>query len=291
MPLCYLSLRQNSYHTGGISTLNAQDTLAIAIETAKGAGDILMQHFRRPLAMDAKSDVVDIVTEADHASEKFTVGALTKHFPTHHIVGEEGGGMGAPYDTAQAFWYVDPLDGTINFANGIPHFCVSLGLTLSQPHDPILGVIYNPNTGECFTSIKGEGAFLNGERICVGARTELVQSVLVSGFGYDRRTNPDNNLAQWNAFMPKVRGIRRFGSAALDLAFVACGRFDGYWERGLKAWDAVAGLLLVREAGGIVTDYHGNPALSFVPEGRLIAANPTLHSIMHGIINASYRQD
>lgn len=249
-----------------------------------------MQYFRHPLAMNAKSDVVDIVTEADHASEKFIVEALTKHFPTHHIVGEEGGGMGAPYEQAEALWYVDPLDGTINFANGIPHFCVSLGLTLREPHDPILGVIYNPNTRECFTTIKGEGAFLNGERICVGTRTELVQSVLVSGFGYDRRTNPDNNLAQWNAFMPQVRGIRRFGSAALDLAFVACGRFDGYWERGLKAWDAVAGLLLVREAGGVVTDYQGNHALSFVPEGRLIAANPTLHAIMHGIIDATYRK-
>ncbi len=261
-----------------------EDTVRLAID----AGEVLLHHFRQPLLkQNSKSDVVDIVTEADRASESLIVDRLSALYPNTHIVGEEGGGVGTDPETAEAFWYVDPLDGTVNFANGIPHFCVSLGLT-DRDGNPLLGVIFNPNTGEQFTAIKGQGAFLNHRPVSVGNKTTLVESILASGFAYDRRTNPDNNLPQWSAFMPQVRGLRRFGSAALDLAYVACGRFDGYWERGLKPWDAMAGVLLVREAGGIVTDYHGNETLSFVPEGRLVVSNPVLHGVMLNVVRETY---
>lgn len=264
-----------------------QTTFEFAVHLSKQAGGVLLQHFRQPLIQESKSDVVDIVTQADKASEMLIVEALSAQFPHHHIVGEEGGGQGAPAEDAEYFWYVDPLDGTVNFANGLPHFCVSIALANKQ-RDPLLGVVYDPNRDETFTAIAGEGAFLNGQPIHVSQTDELVRSVLASGFAYDRRTNPDNNLRQWGVFMPQVRGLRRMGSAALDFCYVASGRLDGYWERSLKSWDAMAGMLIAREAGATVTDYEGGDTPQLGADGRFITANPRLHAVMLALIQESY---
>lgn len=260
--------------------------LMFIAEQAQGAGKILLEHFRQPLAQSSKSDVVDIVTAADQASEAYLLSALRPCYANDIIIGEESGAQGGDW-AGKFVWHIDPLDGTVNFANGIAHFAVSIARADANG-EPTLGVVYQPVTDELFCAARGEGATLNGQPIRVSEKTRLVESILASGFAYDRRTNPDNNTAQWSAFVPQVRGMRRFGSAALDLCYVACGRFDGYWERSLKSWDAMAGMLIVQEAGGIVTDYTGGARPQDGADGRYVAANPHLHPIMLDILARSY---
>lgn len=245
------------------------------------AGAEVMRYFDQPHEETIKQNINDIVTEGDHASEAVIVPALLRAFPGHHIVTEEGGGMGAPAEEAEFFWYIDPIDGTTNFANDIPHFSISIALT-DRERNPLVGVVLNPATNELFSAAAGCGATLNGRRLRVSSTDSLSKAVLATGFPYNRATNPENNIQLWNTFLMQARDVRRFGSAALDLCYVAAGRFDGFWESWLNPWDCLAGIVCVHEAGGVVTDYHGG---THNLNGRqLVASNGHLHADILRII-------
>ena len=263
------------------------DILKQIIPIARQAGAILRQQFDQPHQQATKSSAIDLVTETDEQAETLITEQLLHHFPEHHLVGEEGGGQGAPHDQAEYLWFIDPIDGTTNFASGIPHFCTSIALTDRQ-RQTLVGVIYDPMRDELYTAARGHGAYLNDKALQVTTTATLQQAVLASGFAYDKHSNPDNNAAQWRAFMTQVRGVRRMGSAALDLAYVAAGRYDGYWERSLQPWDALAGVLLVTEAGGTVSDYGGGDQPQFDADGRYVASNGHLHAHMLDVLQTSY---
>src|SRR5579871_5115868 len=245
--------------------------LEVAVETAREAGSILLAEFDRPVRISYKGEV-DIVTQADRRSEDAIVSRLRSHFPKHAIVAEEGGGR----ETDSPFrWHVDPLDGTTNFAHGYPCFCISLGL--EEAGEMIAGVIFQPVTNELFTAVKGEGAYLNQKKIEVSRVEKLATSLVATGFPSVKRTQNPNIYYYWD-FTLRSHGVRRDGSAALDLAAVACGRFDGFWEFGLHSWDTAAGALLVREAGGVVTDFSGQP---YRPgDYETVASNGRIHEEM-----------
>ncbi len=268
--------------------MTSHPLLEPAVDIARRAGAVLMSHFRQPLTREQKSSDIDFATAADRESEAFIVSALMQLTPDYHIVGEEGGGYGADRTTAPYLWLVDPLDGTVNFASNLPYFSVVLALT-TPDLQPVLGVVYDPNRDEVFHAVKGKGAFCNGRPMRVSDTRQLSDALICSGFPYDRRTNPDNNIKQWTAFILKVRDLRRLGSAALDMCYVADNRLDGFWERSLNPWDAVASMLIVREAGGVVTDYDGHPDPQHQPGGRYMAANPHIHPQMMAIMQESYR--
>jgi myo-inositol-1(or 4)-monophosphatase len=250
--------------------------LNTAIRIARGAGEILKsaEHER---AAEFKLNETDLVTDYDRRSEAYIVAELQTAFPDHAVRGEEGAQVnpGAEYE-----WLIDPIDGTTNFAHGVPIFAVVL--TLLQNGAPIAGVIYDPSRDELFTGAQDAGAFLNGRPLRVSTRTQLSRALLVTGFPYDVRTNPDNNLDRFNHFAVRARAVRRLGSAALDLAYVAAGRFDGYWESRLHPWDVAAGVLLVREAGGRATNYADEPIP--VPNIGLVASNGLIHQDMLRVI-------
>jgi myo-inositol-1(or 4)-monophosphatase len=243
--------------------------LAIAVETAIEAGEILVSEFAHPAKISYKGEV-DIVTQADRRSEEAIVGRLRTHFPKHAIVAEEGSGQeGDPCYR----WIVDPLDGTTNFAHGYPCFAVSIGF--EEAGELQVGVIYQPITKELFTASRGGGAYLNQKQIHVSSIGHLSTSLLATGFPSTKRTRNPNIHYYWN-FTLRSHGVRRDGSAALDLASVACGRFDGFWEFGLHSWDTAAGVLLVREAGGVVTDFSGQP---YNPgDYETLASNGLIHT-------------
>lgn len=227
--------------------------LEIAIETAREAGAILRNDSGRPKNISYKGEV-DLVTETDKRSEALIVSRLRSRFPQHAIIAEEGGG-GEPAK-ARYTWHVDPLDGTTNFAHGYP--CVAVSIGLLEDGEPLAAVVLNPFADELFTAERGEGAYLNQKRIHVSPVEKLANSLLATGFPTDQRSRSININYYWE-FTLRTHGIRRDGSAALDLCSVACGRFEGFWEFGLKSWDAAAGILMVREAGGAVTDFSGRP--------------------------------
>lgn len=253
---------------------------------ARGAGAIILRHYAAPIPISArKSTRSDVVTAADTEAEAFIVRELAARFPEHHIVGEEGGGQGAPAATAPCQWFVDPIDGTVNFAAKLPQFCTSIALA-TPDRQPLLAVVYDPTRDELFTAVRGGGARLNGRPLRVTDTAALNDAVVSTGFPYDKHTNPDNNLREWTEFLKHIRGERRLGSAALDLAWVAAGRLDGYWEKDLKPYDAMAGLLLVREAGGRVTDYSGRPDPQRLDRGRYVASNGLVHDAMLQVLAA-----
>jgi myo-inositol-1(or 4)-monophosphatase len=252
--------------------------LQVAIEAAREAGALLLREFDRPQQISYKGEV-DLVTEADRRSEAAIVSKLRCHFPKHTIVAEEGGGQESD---SEYRWYVDPLDGTTNFAHSYPCFCVSIGLAqgTAERNDPLVGVVFNPVNGELFTAVKGEGAFLHQKKIRVSAVPRLSASLLSTGFPVQKRTQNANIHYYWD-FTMRSHGVRRDGSAALDLCGVACGRFEGFWEFGLKPWDTAAGVLIVREAGGMATDFAGNP---YRLGGReLLASNSLVHAEMQQV--------
>ena len=248
--------------------------LDVAVDAARDAGEILVAEFDRPLQITYKGDV-DLVTQADRKSETAIVARLRTHFPKHAIVAEEGGGL----ETDSAYrWFVDPLDGTTNFAHGYPCFAVSIGL--EHGGELVAAVIYQPITRELFTAAKGEGAYLNQKRISVSKIDRLATSLLVTGFPSVKRTQNPNIHYYWD-FTLRSHGVRRDGSAAMDLASVACGRFEGFWEFGLHPWDTAAGVLLVREAGGVVTNFLGHP---YRPgDHETVATNGLIHDEMRQI--------
>jgi myo-inositol-1(or 4)-monophosphatase len=245
--------------------------LEVAIDAAREAGAILLAEFSRPVKISYKGEV-DIVTQADRRSEQAVVTRLRTAFPQHAIVAEEGGGA----ETGSGFrWHVDPLDGTTNFAHGYPCFAVSIGL--EDAGELVAGVIYQPVTEELFSAAKGEGAYLNQKEIHVSPIERLATSLLGTGFPSVKRAQSPNIQYYWD-FTLRSHGVRRDGSAALDLASVACGRFDGFWEFGLHTWDTAAGVLLVREAGGKVTRFDGRPYQ--LGDRELLASNGHVHAEM-----------
>ena len=249
--------------------------MEVAVEAAREAGEILREEFARPVRISYKGDV-DIVTQADGRSERAIVAKLRKHFPKHAVVAEEGGGT----ETDSAFrWHVDPLDGTTNFAHGYPCFAVSIGL--EEAGELLAGVVYQPVSGELFSAAKGEGAFLNGKAIQVSAIETLSTSLLVTGFPSVKRSQNPNIHYYWD-FSLRSHGVRRDGSAALDLAAVACGRFEGFWEFGLHSWDTAAGVLLVREAGGSVRRFDGQDYQ--LGDRELLASNGRVFREMQDVV-------
>ncbi len=255
--------------------------LDVAIDLARQAGALLRQgHANGAGQVLNKSSAVDLVTEYDLASEQLIMAGLRQHFPDHAVYGEETGGE---LPAAGPVWVVDPLDGTTNFAHGYPVFSVTLALLVDS--QPELGVTYDPLRDELFWAQRGQGAWRGQQRLRVSTTGDVAASLLATGFAYDRASNPDNNLAEFSYFAPRTRGVRRGGSAALDIAWVAAGRLDGYWERGINVWDLAAGVLMVREAGGVATTYAGRP---WRPGDRNVAAaNSVLHmALVQGIQTA-----
>lgn len=252
----------------------------LAIELAREAGALLRGHVARVREIDHKG-TIDLVTEADRASEALIAGRIREAFPRHRLIGEEGA-RGAQTSAVEALpfgWVIDPLDGTTNFAHGYPHFAVSIAL--EHEGDPILGVVYDPMRDELFVTERGRGATLNGEAISVSTPRELIGALLATGFPYDlSRRGPSNAL--WDAFNGRCQGVRRDGSAALNLCYVAAGRLDGFWEQPLQAWDVGAGALLVREAGGTVTALDGGPFDLY--DHQVLATNGHLHGPMLDVI-------
>jgi len=250
------------------------------IETlARKAGEILRLGYGERHKVDHKG-IIDLVTEVDHRSEQFLLGEIQRMYPGHKILAEESG-VSAGEDCC--LWYVDPLDGTVNYAHGVPIFCVSLAY--QQGGEVILGVVYDPMRDECFSAEKGKGAWLNGQTIQVSTISDLNQSLLVTGFPYDIRTNPDNNLDHYVRFSLISQAVRRLGSAAIDLCYVAAGRFEGFWEIRLNPWDVAAGGLVAQESGALVTNLQGGPDYLVKPQS-ILAANPWIHSSMLAILKA-----
>jgi myo-inositol-1(or 4)-monophosphatase len=244
------------------------EMLATTCDIARAAGAILMEFYHRRVRVEYKGDV-DIVTEADRTSEKYIIGELKKHFPDHGVLAEEGGG----YEGRSGYrWYIDPLDGTTNFAHSFPVFAVSMGLELDG--EMVLGVVYDPTRNEMFAAEKGQGATLNGAPMRVSAIPTLKEALVATGFPSQRRhVNP--NIHFYHQFNMNSHGVRRPGSAATDLAYVAAGRLDAFWEFNLHPWDVAAGKLLVAEAGGTVSDSTG--AAHTMQSNAVMASNGLLH--------------
>lgn len=253
--------------------------LQFAGNLVREAGSILMTYLGQDMEVRSKSTEIDLVTEADLASERFIVDTIEKQYPSHRILSEEEHRK----DLSNEFlWLIDPLDGTINFAHGFPVFSVTIAVQYLA--DLIIGVTYDPLRNELFSVRKGGGVNLNGRQLRVSNAGRLIQSILATGFPYRKATIPDNNLAEFSRVVPRIQGIRRGGSAALDLAYVAAGRLDGYWESHLSPWDWAAGVLMVQEAGGTVTDRSGQP-WTFESNG-MVATNSLLHAELLGVLDA-----
>jgi myo-inositol-1(or 4)-monophosphatase len=260
--------------------LNNDSILQTALSIAHEAGRIVREGFpRTALTHVSFKGAVNPVTETDVAAEELIVARLRAAFPGHRILAEEGGGddWRAP---GPPVWLIDPLDGTNNFSHGFPHVAISLGLLAEG--QVVVGVAYDPLREETFAATAGGGATLNGQPIHVSGARRLADAFLATGFPYDRRTAPDNNVERLDHFLRRSQGVRRAGAAVLDLAYVACGRLDGFWEMRLKPWDVAASALLVREAGGRVTDAGGGT--DYLSGEFVVASNGYIHDQMLRVI-------
>ncbi len=250
--------------------------LATAIEAVVRAGELQMARFGSTLRVDKKG-VIDLVTEVDVEVERMFRALIGARFPEHDVLGEE---MGGGRTGATHLWVFDPLDGTTNYAHGVPLFSSTVALEIDGA--PVVGAVFDPNRRELFTAERGVGAWLNGEPIRVSEAQSLVDSVLVTGFPYDIRDRMDEILSLFARFLREARAVRRLGSAAIDLCWVAAGRMEGFWEQGLQAWDTMAGALIVQEAGGRVSALDGGP---WDPHGgRVLASNGRIHEEMLTIV-------
>jgi myo-inositol-1(or 4)-monophosphatase len=245
--------------------------MTTAIEAVVHAGDMMMERFGQAVRIDRKGQI-DLVTEVDVAIERRFRSLIAERFPDHSILGEElGGSQDVPDGPC---WVFDPIDGTTNFAHGVPIFCSSLALEIAA--------VYDPTRRELFTAERGGGAFLNGRPIAVSSAPTLLESMLVTGFPYDVHTRVDEIVGLFSGFVARARAVRRLGSAAIDLCYVAAGRMDGFWERDLHPWDIAGGALIVSEAGGSVTNLTGGP---FTSRGRdVVASNGLIHAAMLDVI-------
>ncbi|MBI3399279.1 MAG: inositol monophosphatase [Deltaproteobacteria bacterium] len=243
-----------------------------AIAGAKNAGLLLKKNLGKVRFIEFKG-VIDIVTEMDKKAEDLIIKTIKKEFPEHGILTEESAEQKSK---SEYRWIIDPLDGTTNYSHGYPVFCLSMAL--EKAGEIILGVVYDPMLNELFTAEKDRGTYLNNKRIKVSQIHELSTSLLATGFPYDVRTSSQNNLKHFSNFAVRAQAIRRAGSAALDMCYVACGRFDGFWEMKLKPWDTAAAMLIIKEAGGIVTDFRGKRFSLY--SGETLASNGLIHDEM-----------
>ena len=245
---------------------------------ARQAGEILVQGSWRDNEI-AHKGLIDLVTDVDRRSEAFILEQIRAHYPEHSILAEESG---AQTRGQEHTWYVDPLDGTVNYAHGIPIYAVSLAY--AQNGLVQLAVVFAPALDECFTAERGRGAWLNGKRLSVSNTHDLDNSLLVTGFPYNVRTHP-TNLEYYRRLALRCQGVRRLGSAALDLCYVAAGRFEGYWEMDIAPWDVAAGWLIAEEAGGLVTRYDGQP-FTLTPPLTILAASHQIHALIKAVLLA-----
>jgi myo-inositol-1(or 4)-monophosphatase len=255
--------------------LNQGDVmLEIAIEAALEAGKYLKENVGNIRHIERKDgQETNLVTEIDKQSEQMIIEKIKQYFPDHDFLCEETGKHNVKSDYR---WIIDPLDGTVNFTHGLPLFCVSIGLEYKGTIQ--LGVVYDPSANELFTAERGKGAFLNNRRMQVTKTNKLIESMLVTGFPYNVRENPDHALEHFTNFLMEAQAIRRLGSAALDICYVAAGRFEGFWEVNLHPWDVAAGVLILLEAGGTWTDFHGLSTSVYNPQ--LLASNGSIHKEM-----------
>ena len=258
--------------------------LQVAIEAAKEAGKFLKYSVGRVKNIEVKQgEERNLVSEIDKGSEAKIISIIKRHYPNHAILAEESGAS----DTSSDYkWVIDPLDGTTNFLHGLPIFNVTIGVEYKG--EIVAGVVYDPNLDEMFTAEKGSGAYLNGKRLKVTTSTALIDSLLVTGFPYNIAQNPDNAIGHFVNFLVEARGLRRLGSAAIDLSYVAAGRFDGFWEVNLNPWDMAAGILLVREAGGRVTDFAGQE--STIYKKQVLASNGAIHEAMLRVLSKGFER-
>jgi myo-inositol-1(or 4)-monophosphatase len=266
-----------------------EDYLSLAIEIAREAGDYAYSLKQSELEISSKTNEMDLVTQVDKRNEQVINDAIHAKFPDHLFLGEETATHSETRDPkpgTRVKWVVDPVDGTVNFAHGLPIWCVSVGVEVDGVVE--CGAIYNPNLKELFTAQRGHGAFLNGQQIHVSKQVNARQGLYVTGFPYNVDENPDNVIQQFVGFLSRGLLVRRLGSAALDLAYVACGRFDGFWEVGLSPWDSSVGQLLVREAGGRVTHYDGTDYNIY--RKSIVATNGLQHQMILDIIADVTRQ-
>lgn len=241
--------------------------LQAAISMAKAVGDLQLSYFRSSnLDMQTKLNDSDVVTNADKESEKLIREYIRENFPDHGIIAEESGSENADNEWR---WVIDPLDGTTNYSQGLPVFSVSIAL--EHNGEAVVGVVYAPYLGELFHAVKGGGAFMNGKPVNCSSKGELSKAVLATGMPYDKNVNPDNNLSEIVKIAPIVRGVRRYGSAAIDLCYVAAGFFDGYWELNLNRWDVAAGMLVASESGAKISSIRDDRKFS------IMASSPALH--------------
>lgn len=259
----------------------------LAIEAARLAGDLLREGLKAEKTIRHKSSAIDLLTEYDEAVDKLITDQIRQSYPHHRIITEENDLQFPVIDDPEPAytWYIDPLDGTNNFAHGYPVFSTSIALYLEE--QPLLGIVYDPNRDECFGAVTGRGAYLAShgltQPITVSPASKLVESLLATGFPYDRQHSEFDNTAQLRSFLKQAQGIRRSGSAALDLAYVAAGRLDGFWEFKLGSWDVAAGICLVQEAGGHVSDALGQPC-SLSNHHSIVASNGRIHEAMQTIL-------
>ncbi|HEX9263351.1 MAG TPA: inositol monophosphatase family protein [Candidatus Binatia bacterium] len=253
--------------------------MKVAWDAANSAGEIIRQNWQRPKTIDYKG-AIDLVTSVDRESERTIVEVIRRSFPDHSILAEEETDVRGAQN--QYRWIIDPLDGTTNFAHGYPQFCISLALEHNAK--VIVGIVYDPIRDECFKAALGQGSTLNDRPIRTSTTEELDKALLATGFPYDRRDFADFYLTYFKAFMTRSQGIRRGGSAALDLCYVACGRLDGFWELKLKPWDTAAASLIVAEAGGKLSDFFANPFTIWGQE--TLASNDLIHDEMVKIASA-----
>jgi myo-inositol-1(or 4)-monophosphatase len=250
--------------------------LKIAVLAAKEGGKVLTKYYQAKLDVEFKGKR-DPVSQADRNSQKKIISVIKKNFPQHGVLAEEDGVK----DIKEFCWIIDPLDGTVNFVHSLPIFCVSIALQYKD--EIIVGVIYNPISKELFGAYKGGGAYLNGKKIRVSKNADLLKCIAVTGFPYDLEKRQKRVLKNFNNMLKYTQGLRRLGSAALDAAYVACSRFDFFWEEGLKPWDIAAGIIIVKEAGGQISDYWGKN--NMFSNSTMLCSNKLTHKKLLGILN------
>jgi myo-inositol-1(or 4)-monophosphatase len=255
--------------------------LDLAVSLAREAGEFALAAQSDKLEVHSKTNDFDLVTHVDKHNEEVIKSGVAKHFPSHDFLGEEGTKTEKHSDVK---WIVDPIDGTLNYAHGLPIWCISIGIEVSKNLE--CGVIFDPSRNELFTVIRGEGAYRNNERISVSKQSDPARSMYVTGFPYNIAENPYGDIERFERFLRRGLIVRRLGSAALDLAYVACGRFDAFYEGGLSPWDTAAGALMVREAGGKVTHFDGQEYSVY--KKSLIASNGIQHPFLEELVRGEF---